>query len=299
MKNILIIGCLGFIGKAIKSFFETNNSYSVYGVDLATYSSENNYISFTKYGDFDSILNLIKIDICINASGAANVSFSVEHPAQDFNLNSVNVFKILNALRIHSPKAKFINLSSAAVYGNPGSLPIKETSSTQPISPYGYHKYISELICQEFNQLYDVKTCCLRIFSAYGPGLKKQLLWDLSRKAEKQNHILLYGTGEESRDFIYIDDLVHAVQCILEDQHFSDSIINIASGSEVYIKDIARIFFKHYNSSLTYEFSGQRRIGDPDNWRADTTKLQQTGFKQKIDIEEGIQNYIQWVKDLK
>ena len=94
-------------------------------------------------------------------------------------LNVSNVFKQLDAIRKFQPGCKYINLSSAAVYGNPESLPISEDHHLDPISPYGNHKKMAEEVCADFYTNYRIPTCSLRIFSAYGAGLQKQLFWDL------------------------------------------------------------------------------------------------------------------------
>ena len=107
---------------------------------------------------------------------------SFKDPLFDFNLNVFNVFKILEAIKLFNDKCKFVNLSSAAVYGNPDILPIIETSTILPISPYGFHKSISETIVKEYYSVYKIQSISLRVFSVYGEYLKKQLFWDLYNK---------------------------------------------------------------------------------------------------------------------
>lgn len=245
--------------------------------------------------DFSSIFQKIKYDLCINCSGAAIVSESLSNPLRDYYLNTVNVFKILEAIRKLQPSCKFINLSSAAVYGNPRQKPIKEDALPAPLSPYGLHKLQAEQICKEFWEFFNIKTCSLRIFSVYGPGLKKQLFWDLYHKAITGDPFTLYGTGNESRDFIYISDLLRAIEYVEEHSSFRGDLINIANGNEILIKDAAATFFSLFHQNVKYKFSGVKREEDPVNWLADISKIRSYGYHPIIDIKSGLKKYYEWI----
>lgn len=291
--NILIIGSKGFIGSHCVKFF--SKRHTVWECDVVTdYVSNNYFIVDATNADYSDIFQHQKFDICINCSGASSVPDSIKNPVRDFNLNVLNVHKQLDSIRKHNINCKYINLSSAAVYGNPVTLPIKETDETKPISPYGFHKRMAEYICEEFHANYNLATCSLRIFSSYGPGLQKQLFWDLYKKALSKNEILLFGTGNESRDFIYISDLMEALNCIISVSEFKADIINVASGNELYIKDVVDIFYKLIDKT-DYKFGGEERQGDPLNWKADITKLSSYGFRPKIGINKGLNEYFIWL----
>jgi UDP-glucose 4-epimerase len=296
MKKILIIGSKGFIGHNLKKYFERNQSM-VWGADVVVdYASTARYFLIdTSNADYRTVFEGEKFDICINCSGAASVPDSLQHPLRDYSLNTVNVFKLLDAIRIHQPQCRFINLSSAAVYGNPVNLPVKEDSSASPVSPYGLHKLMSEQICHEFFRFFGVSTCSLRIFSAYGEGLKKQLFWDLFQKTKPRQEIILYGTGKESRDFIYIDDLIQAIHAVAENAEFQGQVINVANGEEVFIQDCVACFYALFDRPIEYRFSGQGRAGDPNNWVADVTMLKQLGYERKYSLTEGLKKYYKWI----
>lgn len=300
-SNILIIGSKGFIGQHCLAYFSNQAKYRVFGCDVVVdYTAKDYFLIDASNADFTQIFKEHVFEVCINCSGAASVPHSIANPRRDFELNTVNVFKMLDAIRQNQPTCKFINLSSAAVYGNPVSLPINENSALKPVSPYGYHKWQSEIICQEMVQFYGLKTCSLRIFSAYGVGLKKQLIWDLYGKYLKNKSVVeLYGTGKESRDFINIVDIVHAIEIIIDAAEFKGEGINIANGKEITIEEIAKVFFSHLDNRVEIKFGGENRKGDPINWEADTQLLQSMGYQQKITLDLGLKEYIEWRKELK
>lgn len=299
MGKVLIVGSKGFIGQHLNSFLLTKGEV-VFGADVVVDydAGENYFLIDASNSDFNYVFEKQTFDFCINCSGAASVPDSLVNPIRDYYLNTVNVYKILNAIKRYSPNCKFINLSSAAVYGNPKELPVKEASLRNPMSPYGYHKMMSEQICKEFYKFFNVDTCSLRIFSAYGEGLRKQLFWDLYAKVKKDDSVSLFGTGKESRDFIYIKDLVEAIWIVATKGKLQGQAINIANGKEEFIEDVVNIFYSFFEAgSINFSFRGEARQGDPNNWVADIHELRKLGYQQKYSLEEGLKNYWNWVKE--
>jgi UDP-glucose 4-epimerase len=295
--KVLIIGAKGFIGSHCVAYF--SKKHQVWQCDVVNdYVTENYSVIDATNADYSDVFQTQKFDVCINCSGGASVPDSLINPQRDFMLNTTNVFKQLDALKKFNPSCKYLNLSSAAVYGNPKYLPINEDHPLCPISPYGFHKKMSENICKEFYEVHGIATCSLRIFSVYGQGLKKQLFWDLHKKSLKTDTVNLFGTGEESRDFIFITDLLHAIDLIIQKSSFNNEIINVASGEELKIKEVVSIFYEQYNAKQKFEFKKDVRKGDPINWKADITILKNLGFKLEYSIKDGLKNYIEWIKEL-
>lgn len=297
MKKILIIGSKGFIGQSLLGFL-SGRAYDIWGADvMIDYGNLKNYLLIdASNSDFNNIFQQQEFDLCINCSGAASVPDSIVNPFRDYSLNTVNVFKILEAIRNHQPSCRFMNLSSAAVYGNPKRLPVDESALPHPLSPYGIHKLHAEQLCNEFYEFFKIGTCSLRIFSVYGKGLKKQLFWDLHKKASKSGTLTLFGTGDESRDFINVVDLSRAIEFAFLNSNFEADIVNIANGTEIAIKDVVSIFLSFYPEKICYSFSGDVRKGDPVNWLAGISKLQSFGYKPTIDISIGLKQYYDWVR---
>ncbi len=127
--------------------------------------------------------------------------------------------------------------------------------------------------------------------------MKKQLFWDLFQKtkAAKDGRIELFGTGEETRDFIYVRDITDAIHCIIRNAGFNGQTINIASGQETTIAGAATVFLKCLGSGLELKFTGAAKQGDPFRWKADTGLLKSYGFEPKHPLEEGIKNYTRWL----
>lgn len=301
MTRLLIIGSLGFIGRHVHHYFSKDGSFTVFACDvLPNYGAENYFPVDAANADFQELFQQQSFDFCINCSGAASVGDSIVHPLRDFSLNTFNVVKILEAIRKNSPACRFVNMSSAAVYGNPRQLPIAEADAPGPISPYGFHKWQAEQICTEYHRFFHIASCSLRIFSAYGPGLKKQLFWDLFQKAKISNkEIQLWGTGEESRDFIYVKDICAAVNAVLRNSRFCGEVVNVASGRETTIREAASAFLAGLGWKGRLEFGQQRREGDPVNWRADITKLTSMGFSPEYSLTAGLKKYIEWLGEEK
>jgi len=296
--KILVIGSKGFIGQHALDYFRAKG-HDVLGCDVVTDYEDLNYIQIdATNSDYHFIFENHAIDVCLNCSGAASVPLSLQFPLKDFTLNTLNVFKILDAVRTLRPECKFLNLSSAAVYGNPTALPITETSFLKPLSPYGIHKLQAEEICKEFYQYYQIATCSVRIFSAYGNGLRKQLFWDMYKKCSNGGTIELYGTGNESRDFIHVADIVTALELVIEKAAFNGEQINLANGEEYTIKTVSDLFRKHLDLDIQINFNNQVKAGDPLNWRADIAILKSMGYQPKVSLEDGIENYIRWIKTL-
>ncbi|MDB4902136.1 MAG: NAD-dependent epimerase/dehydratase family protein [Mucilaginibacter sp.] len=299
--KILILGSEGFIGRHCVKYFQ-QIGYAVYGCDLVDYPTEN-YI-YTKVSrlqpTFEEIFSNTLYDVCINAAGNGSVPVSIEHPLTDYEANCSDVIRILELIRLKNKTCKYLHISSAAVYGSPRQLPIKETEVLSPVSPYGWHKLMAETICREYHILYKIPVVIVRPFSLYGPGLYKQLFWDLFQKCKQSpNEIVLWGTGKESRDFIYINDLIDALDILIKFSPMEADIYNIANGIEITIEDAARRFIENFNSAVSLKFNNIQRAGDPINWKADITQITQFGYNLKYSFNDGIKETVTWLKGLK
>lgn len=298
-KNILVIGSEGFIGHhCVKAFL--NSGGNVTGVDLFPVASlPYNYESVSRLSfNLNEVFDRYRFDVVVNCSGSGSVPYSLTHPVNDFEANCLDVIRTLELLRHNNPDCKYLHISSAAVYGNPTALPVEESQPLHPISPYGWHKLVSENLCKEYHQIYGVKIGIIRPFSVFGPGLKKQLFWDLYKKVQVSSALKLMGTGNETRDFIFVTDLVRAIMVILTNSEMNASCYNVASGLEYAIRDAATTFFNAMDVEVALSFTGEVRAGDPANWRADISALQALGFTPSYTFETGIKELAAWLKQI-
>lgn len=296
---ILIIGSEGFIGTHLVKYL-LEQGEKVVGADIKAVQKENYYQVNSYEPNYDEIFAEQQFSLCINASGSANVKFSFAQPKLDFDSNTLTVFRLLNAIKIHQPNCKFINLSSAAVYGNSSHEPLNESMNCKPVSPYGYHKWYAELICKEYADLFGLKTCSTRLFSVYGELQEKLLFWDMWMKFQQNpNNIELFGTGDEARDFLYVKDVAKALYIIYQQHTFDGSPVNIASGTTTSIKEVASVFYGKLSNKTNYTFTHNAKQGDPDILAADITKLSLHGFTTNFQLSEGLEKYIQWLQGKK
>lgn len=301
MKKILITGVNGFIGHSAAVYF--GKEYEVYGMDISTeYRGDGGKVTYYQCNmsgspaELSMIVTGIQPDVILHCAGSANVGASVVNPMADLDGNLHSLYQLLIALRSIEKKPKLIFMSSAAVYGNPKQLPIRETDAPAPISPYGLHKLMCEQLCHYYNEVHGYKTRSIRIFSAYGSGLRKQLLWDIYQKYQSTGAIHLFGTGEETRDFIHVSDIMQAISCILA-YDGPQEVFNVANGEEVSIRELAHTYAgKLGESADIVTFNGETKAGDPKNWRADISLLKKIGYRKQTMLETGIEDYIAWVR---
>lgn len=301
MKTILITGVAGFIGRYVARYF-SKQGYKVIGTDNSP--PENAPISYLSVyqplqlpdPSFNNLLQTHQPHTLIHCAGRASVALSVVEPNSDFYSNTLLTFNILDSLRLNAPNCKFIYLSSAAVYGNPSRLPIDESHPVEPISPYGFHKLQSEQLCLEFARVYGQPTASIRIFSAYGAGLRRQVMWDICQKAISHESLMLQGNGNESRDFIHALDIARALSVVSDRAQMQGEVYNLGSGREITIVELANMVLKSLGKSYSPQFNGVVPTGNPLNWKADITKMRSIGFIPNIKLEDGINSFVTWCK---
>lgn len=291
-QKVLVIGAAGFIGRFVSRYFTEQDWISI-GIDStppenAPLANLSAYFQLNLPDrELGAILKEHTPDVCINCAGRSSVAWSFTEPYHDFISNTVLTEEILDTCRLNIPDCRFINISSAAVYGNPESLPVREDARLSPISPYGFHKLQSEQICQGYYKIFSIPTLSVRIFSAYGPGLRRQVLWDICRKALSSEGVRLQGTGRESRDFIHAYDIARAFMVLAKSAPMEGEVYNLASGQETTISELSSILLTalHFDGDVIFD----RHIpnGVPLNWKADITKIASLGFRPSITINQG------------
>ena len=297
--KVLVTGAAGFLGRYIVNEFAIPGA-TVLGVDIVSpeIAPRGEGIAYQRMSlpgsEFDRVLADFMPDVFVHCAGRASVALSMEDPVSDFADSVVLTFQMLDSVRRLSPEARFVFLSSAAVYGNPPSLPVVESHPIAPLSPYGYHKHQCEVLIEEFARVFGLRTLAVRIFSAYGFGLRRQVVWDICERALRDGSLQLRGTGTESRDFIHGRDVARAIVLLAENAPAGGEVYNVATGRETTIAEVAESLLACLGLNVKAEFDGVRPPGDPANWRADIGRLQAFGFEPSIALEDGLAEVAQW-----
>jgi len=302
-QSILITGASGFLGTWLANTAR-EQGLDLLGVDIVQPQRPEIWTHFTTHpsdrADFAALVGERKLRAVFHLAGSASVPQSVENPLGDFASLLPGTLSLLVYLARHQRDAHLVFFSSAATYGNPTLLPISESDPVAPISPYGIHKATAEFTIQHYARLFGFRASLLRLFSAYGEGLRKQVVWDICHKAlaakEKgEPSVPMHGTGDETRDFIHAADIAHAALLVAKNPSLSGTqILNVASGTETSIRTLAETVMRELKLDLQLAFNGVTRAGDPVNWRADVTKLRALGFAAKTDFPEGIARAVRW-----
>ena len=301
-QKILITGTYGFLGRFLASKFSKLGA-TIYGIGHGKLSS--------KQLDDNGITNYICDDLCISTlrdicekphkiihcASSASVPYSVLYPKEDFERTTNSTLEVLEFMRLYAKDAQLVIPSSAAVYGQKEENPISVREKLNPVSPYGNSKRIAEMLSKFYGSHFKLRISIVRLFSLYGPGLKKQLLWDACQKATLGNHFYC-GTGLETRDWIYIDDAASLILLALENASISTPIFNGGTGKAVSIKELLIFVYKKLGIEMNPNFTGIAREGDPLYFEADIKESLALGWKPNILWEDGVLEYVKWYKGI-
>jgi nucleoside-diphosphate-sugar epimerase len=235
------------------------------------------------------------VDVVIHLAALIDISASITDPALT---NDVNVTGTLNVLReaAKNKVRRFVFASSTAVYGDSETLPINEKVIVDPISPYAASKLAGEAYCRAFTGSYGLSTVVLRFFNVYGPRSENSpycgVITKFIQQASRGEAIKIYGDGEQTRDFIYVKDIVEALILSLEAQEVDGETFNICTGIPTSIKDLARSVqvASQKDLPITYAPARQGEIrfsyGDPSK------AAEKLHFTAKVSLLEGLSSLV-------
>ena len=298
MRTILVTGASGFVGRHVCRAAAARGD-RVVGIGLGDWPEETwRQWGLSAWRDLDVTLEsldalAIAPDVVIHCAGSASVGFSLENPAQDFRSTVGTTVEVLEYLRTRAPEAVLVYPSSGAVYGRATNLPINEDNPLAPISPYGVHKKITEELCRSYGGSFGVRVAILRIFSAYGTGLRKQLLWEACGKAMMGDN-RFGGTGRATRDWVHVEDVARLLLIAGDHADIRAATVNCATGHDVAVESILAVLFEALGLSLKAEFTGSARIGDPDRVAGDPARAAAWGWAPEREWQEGVREYARW-----
>jgi UDP-glucose 4-epimerase len=234
-------------------------------------------------------------DMIVHCAGSGSVGFSMSHPAQDFDRTVVTTREVLEYVRLHRPDARVVLPSSASVYGDVQAFPIRVNAPLRPVSPYGLHKQMAEELCLSYARHFKVSIAIVRLFSLYGVGLRKQLLWDACSKLSRGS-ATFGGTGQETRDWLHVDDAARLLLVAGQAAYQKCSIINGATGSGVSTRWIVETIATAFGGGATAQFSGISRLGDPLHLVGDMSEARAMGWRPEETLDAELPRYLEWFK---
>lgn len=304
MKRAWILGGRGFLGRHAGRLF-AKSGWRVDGLGhgrldehglgsgglAAWHEDDISYASLCRLAEAGGLP-----DAVFHAGGSGAVGPSFSDPLRDFQRSVASMAETLDFVRRHAPAATVILPSSAAVYGAAPPGPLGENAAPHPVSPYGTHKLMAEELCQAAHRDFGVRCVVIRYFSLYGPGQRKQLLWDLLlRVAADPRRVELFGTGEETRDMFHVEDAVRlALHLVQRGEQFA--IVNGGTGKAITIRALAEAVIAVLGLETTIEFNGAGRPGDPKHYQADTRRAAACGFSPDWAFERGLADYVGWAR---
>ena len=306
-KNILITGGLGFIGSHIANELLDNNKVVILD-NLATGNINNiknpNHENLKIIKEDIRITNLedltSDIDYIFHLAAMASVPLSIDKPVEctDINLNAT--IKLLKSA-VDNDVKKVILSSSSSVYGQNKNMPLKETEQPMPMSPYAASKASCELYLKSFYDSYGLNYVSLRYFNVFGPGQDKNsqyaaVIPNFISALLEGTQPEIYGDGEQTRDFIFVKDVVKANINAAESDY--NGIINIASGEKLSINQLYEIVKKTLNSDIEQKYLPTRQ-GDIKHSLADISNMKKIDFKvDSSDFEEQLKETIEWFRTI-
>ncbi|SIS10587.1 NAD-dependent epimerase/dehydratase family protein [Natronorubrum thiooxidans] len=300
-KTILITGGAGFIGSHLSTALVDDNDIRVLD-SLTTGSRENVPTGATliegDLRDEDALARATDgVDLIFHEAALVSVQGSVEAPLTSHEINVDATLDVLEAAR--NEDARVVLASSAAIYGHPEQVPITETDPKSPTSPYGLDKLTIDHYAHQYHDLYDLETVALRYFNAYGPG---QVAGDYSGvisvfidQALSDEEITVYGEGDQTRDFVYIDDIVRANQKAATTDAVGDAY-NIGTGESVTIRELAELIqeITDTDSDIVHM---DARTGDIEHSEANISKAQnQLDYEPTVSLREGLEQTVTWYR---
>jgi len=319
--NWLITGGCGFLGTALISTLLKQGSHNIRVLDnLSTGTKEDlqkvsgfveiqtlgakrepNGVELVVGDILDKSLAVaasVGCDVIVHFAANTGVGPSVDDPRADMEANVIGVFNYLEAARINNT-SRFVFASSGAPAGEV-EPPIHEELPPHPVSPYGASKLAGEGYCSAYYRTFDISTVCLRFGNVYGPGSvhKASVVAKFIKAAISGETLEIYGNGSQTRDFLYIDDLIDAVFKAATTPNIGGETFQIATGRETTVGEMVEelvIQMQSVGVENIKLINGEKRLGDVQRNFSDISKAErELGWSPKVNLSQGLKNTIRY-----
>lgn len=298
--DVLVTGAFGFLGRHVSRAC-ARAGHSVHGIGHGLWTrAEWSDWGLSEWHSSDVTLDALvscagEPAMIVHCAGSGSVGFSMSNPAQDFDRSVVTTREVLEYIRVHCPQARLVLPSSASVYGNALTMPISLTAPLNPVSAYGVHKQMAEELCLSYARHFGVSVAIVRLFSVYGVGLRKQLLWDACTKLSR-GPATFGGNGQDTRDWLHVDDAAHLLVAAGQAASSSRMIVHGATGVGVPTRWIVETIANTFGGAGDVQFSGAARPGDPLHLIADMNAAHMLDWRPERMLEVELALYVKWFK---
>ena len=300
----LVTGGAGFIGSHLVEALVARDAGVTVVDNLVTGTIDNlssvaDRVSFVRLDltrdDLGTVLEAGQFDLIVHAAGNANIPVSVSEPQRDFEDNALATLRLLESVRRSSAQPKIVNISSATVYADTRGGPMTEKDPMDPVSPYGVSKLAAELYVKVYAQLHGLRACSVRVFSVFGPRLRKQVVWDfMTRLSRDPANLTIRGDGTERRNPTHVSNIVSAILLTADKAEMRGEAYNIGSRDSVSIAELARDVAHAMGLDPDIEVAGHAQQGHARAWVADVTKLESMGYTPQIGYHDGLRQTVEW-----
>ncbi len=303
--RLLITGAAGFLGSALANQL-ASQGHTVLGVDDCSTGDPkvlSSAVQFTRgdVNDRPKLWTLLQeVDCVYHLAARVIVPESVLYPREYNQVNVGGTVTLMEAMRDVGVR-RVVFISSGAIYGNQPLQPVKEDAIPNPRSPYAVSKLAAEYYVKTIGALWGIETVCLRVFNAYGPGqhlppVHTPVIPNFLRMAFENGTVVIHGDGNQTRDFVYVDDVVSAMISAATVPDINNLIINIGSGAETSIREVARIAVEITGGHPEFVYN-PRNSGGLSRLSGDITLAREKlGYEPKTSLIEGMR--ITMEKDL-
>jgi len=238
------------------------------------------------------------VDCVLHQAAVPSVQRSVKNPIETNKANVTSTLNLLEGCRKHGVR-RIVYASSSSTYGDTPVLPKREDMPPNPLSPYALQKFVGERYCQLYFRLYGLETVSLRYFNVFGPSQDpyseySAVIPKFATRLRQGESIVVYGNGEQSRDFTYVDNVVEANILALRAPRAAGSVINVGCGERITLNRLIKILEEILEVQATVDYQ-PARPGDVRDSLADISLAQELlGYQPKVAVAEGLRRTVAW-----